>query len=640
MVRRLALAALALAATLPAPASAMPGLYVNDGKAPISSPATHVVVMREGKRTVISIQPTYQGPPADFALVIPVPATVDAASVKTLPSELFARVDRLTAPRLVEYWEQDPCDPQAQSVSETSRAAPTPPAATGSPSVLVEAELSVGEYDTAILDAKESGALDDWLRGASYALPDGAKEALAPYVEQGMKLLVAKVDASKVKITDGRATLSPIRIHYDADRLALPLRLGLLSAPSSGSPKQDLVVHVLSRKHRYQASGFDNVTIPTNLDLTDGAKARFGELYAALFDATLAKNPKAVVTEYAWDARTCEHCPAPPLSPRDLATLGADVAFAADAGRGATEGEPDAGARLVGEVTVGKLDAPRLIVQKVADMLPGFRRCLANAREDTPAINGSITLVMTMLPDGTPDIVSSTGGEGLPSRLVSCLKTRATLAKLPPTPGRSVKLEIPLELASVPAPPPVAVEGSFVLSRLHARYDETSLTTDLVLEEAGPITGGREIATENAELDRGSKPADANNFQARYVVRHPWAGPIACSDPVRGKWGGPPPGVTAPKGITPALGLAFAKRGDIDLPSQLVTDVPALSITATGKPPEAAPVEGGVAAAGNGEKGGCGSCAVGGEPSRAPALALALLGLGLTFRRSGRRARS
>ena len=36
-------------------------------------------------------------------------ASISQASAKTLPHEVFNRIDSLSAPRLVEYWEQDPC---------------------------------------------------------------------------------------------------------------------------------------------------------------------------------------------------------------------------------------------------------------------------------------------------------------------------------------------------------------------------------------------------------------------------------------------------------------------------------------------------------------------------------------------------
>ncbi|MEZ4403503.1 MAG: hypothetical protein R3B06_26000 [Kofleriaceae bacterium] len=50
------------------------------------------------------------------------------------------------------------------------------------------------------------------------------------------------------------------------------------------------------------------MTIPTNLDVKRGAR-EVREFYAALYDRTVEKNPRAVVTEYAWQATNCDPCP-------------------------------------------------------------------------------------------------------------------------------------------------------------------------------------------------------------------------------------------------------------------------------------------------------------------------------------------
>ena len=84
-------------------------------------------------------------------------------------------------------------------------------------------------------------------------------------------------------------------------------------------------MHVLGKGKRYEVANYPNVTIPTNLDVAESAKGAFGSFYAALFDRTVAKTPRAVVTEYAWDAGSCDPCPAPPLTDSELVTLGADV---------------------------------------------------------------------------------------------------------------------------------------------------------------------------------------------------------------------------------------------------------------------------------------------------------------------------
>src|SRR5262245_60642178 len=107
MIRSIAFAAVSFASA----AHAFCGFYVAGGGAELFNNATQVVLMREGTRTVLSMQNHYQGPPENFAMVIPVPVVLQKENVKTLSKDIFARVDQLAAPRLVEYWEQDPCAP-------------------------------------------------------------------------------------------------------------------------------------------------------------------------------------------------------------------------------------------------------------------------------------------------------------------------------------------------------------------------------------------------------------------------------------------------------------------------------------------------------------------------------------------------
>ncbi len=92
-------------------AQAFCGFYVAGSDAKLFNNATQVVLMRKGTRTVLSMQNNYQGPPEDFAMVVPVPVVLQKENVKTLPRDVFDHVDSLSAPRLVEYWEQDPCTP-------------------------------------------------------------------------------------------------------------------------------------------------------------------------------------------------------------------------------------------------------------------------------------------------------------------------------------------------------------------------------------------------------------------------------------------------------------------------------------------------------------------------------------------------
>jgi hypothetical protein len=572
-LRPLALAvplALAALAAAPPAARAFCGFYVAGADQKLFNNATAVVLMREGTRTVLSMQNNYQGPPEGFAMVVPVPVVLQKENVKTLPDEVFDRVDRLAAPRLVEYWEQDPCAPPEPMKDMAARPgaarAAGAPAGGGGLGVRIEAQFKVGEYDIVVLSAGDSMGLDTWLRQNGYKIPEGAEPILRPYVQGGMKFFVAKVDVSKVRFEKGMARLSPLRFHYDADTFNLPVRLGLVN--SSG--KQDLIVHILARGQRYELANYKNVTIPTNLDIDERARDQFGAFYAALFDRTLEENPGAVVTEYAWDAGSCDPCPSPGLTPAEIATLGGDVLV-----------DPED----------GPFGPP-----------PGVA--------PPPS------------PPSKPGPAPRPGGGR------------------PPPPG------------VVPGRPAMVWRGGFVLTRLHARYGKESLGEDLVFRAVKPIWGGREARGADGKLETGATLGSVNNFQGRYAIRHPWTGPIACSNPVRGVWGGPPGGGGDAPPPRPAQDLAFAPRGGVQLASLVRQDVPEIHLKADlplilpAPPPPAQGVDTPQPAPLPDEKtpraqetGGCGACAATRDPglARGAALALAALAAALAARARRRR---
>jgi hypothetical protein len=82
-LRSLALAAsVGLAALAASPvAHAFCGFYVSGADAKLFNNATIVVLMREGTRTVLSMQNNYQGPAEDFAMVVPVPVVLKSKRV-------------------------------------------------------------------------------------------------------------------------------------------------------------------------------------------------------------------------------------------------------------------------------------------------------------------------------------------------------------------------------------------------------------------------------------------------------------------------------------------------------------------------------------------------------------------------------
>src|SRR6202035_2017647 len=102
------LAVLILAA--PHDARAFCGFYVGKADEPLVNHASQVVIAHHDDKTVISLMNDYQGEPSDFALVVPVPVVLQKGQVHIGDRELFQKIDAYSSPRLVEYYDPDPCE--------------------------------------------------------------------------------------------------------------------------------------------------------------------------------------------------------------------------------------------------------------------------------------------------------------------------------------------------------------------------------------------------------------------------------------------------------------------------------------------------------------------------------------------------
>ena len=315
----LALSALIALLLLAPPAHAFCGFYVAKADAKLFNKASQVVLVRDGDKTVLTMVSDYQGDPKEFALVVPVPTFLEKDQIHIGDTAPVQHLDAYSAPRLVEYFDRDPC---AEEVYRRlySMAAPAAKAEQRRDSfgVSVEASYTVGEYDISILSAAESGGLERWLTTNGYKTPPGAARVLESYIKQKMRFFVAKVNlAEQAKL--GFTTLRPIQVAYESPKFMLPIRLGTVNA----NGPQDLYVYALTRKGRVECVNYRTVRIPSDLNLPVYVKKDFASFYKAMFDQQVKKEDMRVVfLEYAWDMGWCDPCAADPLSREELRKLG------------------------------------------------------------------------------------------------------------------------------------------------------------------------------------------------------------------------------------------------------------------------------------------------------------------------------
>ncbi len=304
-------------------AHAFCGFYVGKAGTDLFNKASQVVLVRNENKTVISMMNDYQGDLEEFAMVVPVPELLKREQINVGEKVLFDRIDAFTAPRLVEYYDSDPCQQvvyesmmrSTVASDEGKRGGTTQSKSLG---VTIEASYTVGEYDILILSAKESNGLEKWLTQNHYKLPKGASSALKPYINMGMKFFVAKVNL-KEKNKTGLSYLRPLQVAFESERFMLPIRLGTLNAKD----QQDLIVYVLTQQGRVETTNYRTVELQTGMDLPIFVKDDFGAFYQDMFaEAVQRENGRAVFTEYFWNMGWCDPCAADPLSPEELRKLG------------------------------------------------------------------------------------------------------------------------------------------------------------------------------------------------------------------------------------------------------------------------------------------------------------------------------
>ncbi len=306
------------------PALAFCGFYVAKADSSLYNQASQVIIARDKNRTVLTMSNDYQGEVKDFAVVVPVPVVLKEEQVHVGEAKILQRLDGFSAPRLVEYFDEDPCNPivyeefdRRQSLSQDAPA-PAAKKAEADLGVTIEEQFSVGEYDIVILSAKESDGLETWLIQNDYKIPQGAKELLQPYIKQNLKFFVAKVNLEEFD-SNGFEKLRPISIAFESPKFMLPIRLGMMNANGD----QDLIIYLLSPNGQVELTNYRTVKVPSDREVPEFIKEEFKGFYTAMFQTAYEKeNRQVAFLEYAWDMGSCDPCSAEPLNQSELKDAG------------------------------------------------------------------------------------------------------------------------------------------------------------------------------------------------------------------------------------------------------------------------------------------------------------------------------
>lgn len=270
---------------------------------PSYNPASAVVLVRDGRRTVLTIEAAYEGPAVELSMVVPIPSSIDRSAVRTITGTAFRRLDARTAPRVRHVWpncrpRRSPMRASATAEGFGSGSGRSESAGVPTPEELgieIQDEWPVAEYDVTLLGAQESTGLLTFLRQRGLELPERASAMLRGYIETNHRFVLLRADPSRAQRLGDAMMLSPIQIEYDSDQLVVPVRLGTLNSPG----EQEVLLYVLSTDGRYVVSNRPNVDAPTDLRMRPSARGSMAELYNSISDEVFRRTPGAAITEYA-----------------------------------------------------------------------------------------------------------------------------------------------------------------------------------------------------------------------------------------------------------------------------------------------------------------------------------------------------
>ena len=305
------------------------GFYVSKADGTLKNKTSQVILVRDGNKTVITMYNDFNGDTKDFAMVVPVPVILKKNDIKVVDQSVFQKLNDYSAPRLVEYWDQNACNEfdkmeNKSSVSSSlNEVVVTSAFGLKRSSVKIEAQYLIGEYDILILSAKESGDLKKWLNENGYKIPANAEEVLEPYIKSNLKFFVVKVNEKEKKKLNSNF-LRPIQINFNSPKFMLPIRLGMANADGD----QDLIVYAFTRKGRIECTNYRNTNITTDKNIPLFVQKNFSAFYSNLFTRQWNIEDKSVAfLEYAWNVTPvnqikCDPCVGNPPTEQDLVQSG------------------------------------------------------------------------------------------------------------------------------------------------------------------------------------------------------------------------------------------------------------------------------------------------------------------------------
>jgi hypothetical protein len=263
------------------------GAFFSANESEIVDMSDQRVVLVLGDGVVdLAVQVAYEGDPASFAWVYPLPAVPELTEGG---ASMFANLDEDTRPRFWIELDEDPgCQPPSGACQDYSAGGRGNEGGIGDDGVDVWDEGQVGIFDYATITAVTIDDMLSWLENNGFVAPQQADAVLQHYVDVGWYFVAMKINP---EAAGTGAVTSTVRFSYASSSNRYPLYMSSISPASTTG----ILLYVFA-EHRQLTTG---AYATAEVDLA-GVEA-ISELetnYTALFDAALAaQDGRAFVVE-------------------------------------------------------------------------------------------------------------------------------------------------------------------------------------------------------------------------------------------------------------------------------------------------------------------------------------------------------
>jgi hypothetical protein len=558
--------------TLASGATAFPGFMAGKTKPPVIHESA-VVMMKKGPTTVVTVMPDYQGPLEPFVVVLATPADVTADHVVTLKREFVDHANQMSAPRFHEFWEQDPCDP-GPAEQEWQR------------------------------DLRVSGS---GFLGAP--APGGGGQKVAPELSLDTQPKVKDGEYKMSVLPPGTSPIGWLKDHgYTAppgteQAVAPYVSQGLVFVMAEVDTKRIELVGSdraqLSPIRFYTDQPYD--TLPSKLGLLNKPPSDMQELTVYALDPT-----------NRYEVANYENITAP---------TNIEVDF-------------DVKERM-GEFYNSLYDA--ILKQHPKAFLREYAWPADGCGEPCATVPYELSELLSLGGDVFERAVPEDEKKPKPPELTADEKAadKELLKPLKPKEKKQRIKDLTADRQKVAEVKALVARNKYILSRVHYRYDDKTLSDDPKFVGKGDgLDGGTALPKGEKREASQDVTNDKNRLQTRFNNFHNWKPVIHCDAPDRWKWGKSPPDYKGLRKIWIAEDLTRKSRTQISAAQMIKTNLPAYGLG-----PGSVVVDAGADAADAGteapKKSGCGI----GNDRSARSGAWVLLAAGLFVFGSRRRAR-